>query len=260
MINKIRSIIIFIILITMLSPVFILGVSSCHQHLLVYDTVSKANLTIISDPGGAQVYINGSYIGEAPITITLDPGTYNVTVVFPEGARRSEVIILESGEKRTIEFKLYRGIDFITRIIGSFISKVNTALGDMATLALAAGAVAVLGFIGYKGLSLIRGKPRTENLEIKTESREARVSSGTSLVDTYSELIEKYAEAGNYREIDNILNKLLELSGDYRDELEEAIKEFRRTYELTRGKPSPTTIYRIIKILKKIRRKKRGEN
>lgn len=65
----------------------------------------NGTLTINSTPSGAVVQINNTYKGETPLTLTLKPGTYNITV-STEDLANSTLITLKPNEKKTLQVTL----------------------------------------------------------------------------------------------------------------------------------------------------------
>jgi len=63
-------------------------------------------LKITSEPSGAKVYVDGSYKGTAPLTLTLTPGTYEVKVVKEDYEPYTQRITLSAGESKTINAQL----------------------------------------------------------------------------------------------------------------------------------------------------------
>lgn len=50
-------------------------------------------LIVDSDPPGMTVYVDGSYRGKTPITMTVDEGTHYVTVYFENYTFYKEVYV-----------------------------------------------------------------------------------------------------------------------------------------------------------------------
>jgi len=69
--------------------------------------IVSGTLEIRSDPAGALAYVDGAYAGMTPLSITKDPGTYNVQV-SATGYKDSRIVpaYVESGVTRTVTFVL----------------------------------------------------------------------------------------------------------------------------------------------------------
>ncbi len=73
-----------------------------------------AVLTVRTDPSGAEVYINGVYKGTSPLSLTLDPGKYKVTVSM-EGYYSNETTVnLDLGESETVALTLEKRAEIET--------------------------------------------------------------------------------------------------------------------------------------------------
>jgi len=69
-------------------------------------TQKTGMLKITSEPSGAEVYVDGSYKGTTPLTLTLTPGTYEVKVVKEDYEPYTQIVTLNADETKTINAKL----------------------------------------------------------------------------------------------------------------------------------------------------------
>jgi len=60
--------------------------------------VREGRLSVKSSPEGAKVYIDGSYRGRTPITLSLKPGSYRLKLKLPGYAEYSERVTVRAGE------------------------------------------------------------------------------------------------------------------------------------------------------------------
>jgi hypothetical protein len=70
-------------------------------------TVQRSTVTIYSDPSGASVYLDGTYIGTTPIEdYVVVPGTHTITVLKEGYQQISKVITVKEGENNIIRVSL----------------------------------------------------------------------------------------------------------------------------------------------------------
>ena len=77
-------------------------------------TPNYAHLTIKSDPSGAKVYINGNYKGKTPLTLELEPRTYDVKLTKQDYEEYTTTVTLSPGEEKTISATLTPEFGFLT--------------------------------------------------------------------------------------------------------------------------------------------------
>ena len=70
--------------------------------------VRRAHLAVVTDPAGAEVWIDGRRAGVAPLDATLDVGTHYVVAVAEASAPRLEKTLLRAGEDSRLSLLLGR--------------------------------------------------------------------------------------------------------------------------------------------------------
>ena len=71
------------------------------------EAISSGNISVITYPQGADVYIKGSYRGNSPCTVEgLEPGEYTVKVELSGYGDKIETVTVESGREITVNFSL----------------------------------------------------------------------------------------------------------------------------------------------------------
>ena len=55
----------------------------------VKDDVVQGSITIGAIQPGSEVYIDGKFIRKVPVRRSLDPGSYDITIIAPDGRRKS---------------------------------------------------------------------------------------------------------------------------------------------------------------------------
>lgn len=66
----------------------------------------KSSLSILSDPGGAQVFINGVLYGKTPLHLSLPAGTYNLRLEKTGYLTVKEEVKVKEGEDTALDFEL----------------------------------------------------------------------------------------------------------------------------------------------------------
>jgi hypothetical protein len=74
-----------------------IGQTAYIWHLHTTRPVPENGHLRVDEPGGAEVRVNGQAIGTTPVDHALDPGTYEVEVVRPEGTARVDGVTLGLG-------------------------------------------------------------------------------------------------------------------------------------------------------------------
>ncbi len=72
----------------------------------IFEQMKNGAISVSSTPSGAQVYLDGAYEGVTPLTISVQPGTYNITLKLPGYKVYSEFITVESGKELNISVAL----------------------------------------------------------------------------------------------------------------------------------------------------------
>lgn len=67
---------------------------------------TEGGLEIVTEPAGAQVYVNAESKGTTPIQLHLMPGDHRVTLVKEGYLENSRVVSVESGRSASVEVKL----------------------------------------------------------------------------------------------------------------------------------------------------------
>ncbi|AFL95925.1 hypothetical protein CL1_1728 [Thermococcus cleftensis] len=65
-----------------------------------------AVLTVKTNPSGAEVYINGVYKGTSPLSLTINPGKYKITVSMEGYYSNETTVTLDLGESETVTLTL----------------------------------------------------------------------------------------------------------------------------------------------------------
>ncbi len=73
-------------------------VTQPYQRMLITLTNSTTNVSISSALSNSAVYIDGTYQGTAPLNVSLEPGTYTVTLVTPGYYDASMSVTINSGD------------------------------------------------------------------------------------------------------------------------------------------------------------------
>jgi hypothetical protein len=68
----------------------------------------KSRLSVVTDPTGAEVWVDGLPAGTAPLALTLDAGTHYVSAVSEGSAPRLEKPLLRPGEDTRVSLLLSR--------------------------------------------------------------------------------------------------------------------------------------------------------
>lgn len=91
-------------------------------HLLPGDSVvlnfnlssTSGTVTIVSEPSGADVYINGDYRGKTPLEVNLPPGTYEIRISKEEYQEKVLSVTIEGSEAKFVSVSLTPEFGFIT--------------------------------------------------------------------------------------------------------------------------------------------------
>ncbi|WP_048149161.1 PEGA domain-containing protein [Palaeococcus ferrophilus] len=76
--------------------------------------LNPATLSITSDPSEAEVYVNGAYGGVTPLTLTLDPGTYQIKLSKEDYEDYTTTVTLKPGENRELSVTLTPAFGHLT--------------------------------------------------------------------------------------------------------------------------------------------------
>lgn len=68
----------------------------------------KSRLSVVTDPTGAEVWVDGQLAGTAPLSLTLDPGPHYVSAVTEGSAPRLEKPLLRPGEDTRVALLMSR--------------------------------------------------------------------------------------------------------------------------------------------------------
>jgi len=63
----------------------------------------QGTISVSTTPTGAEVYVGGTYIGTAPVSTNVDPGTYTVRAVY-QGQSKSKSVTVQAGETSSVSF------------------------------------------------------------------------------------------------------------------------------------------------------------
>jgi len=72
------------------------------------ETVAKPQLTITSDPSGAEIEIDGEFIGNTPTTVTAKQGKVVVKVKNAGFQPWERTLTLNAGDKRTLNVEMVK--------------------------------------------------------------------------------------------------------------------------------------------------------
>lgn len=90
----------------LLLMLLILGASSAGGQSAPSPPPPKGNLSILSDPGGAQVFINEASYGRTPIQLSLPAGTYHLRLEKKGYVTIKEEVQVKEGEDTALDFEL----------------------------------------------------------------------------------------------------------------------------------------------------------
>lgn len=68
--------------------------------------VQNGKLEVESEPPGAGVYLNGTFLGTTPLSVDVAPGTYSITVTKEGHQEYTETVRISSGEKVKLSLEL----------------------------------------------------------------------------------------------------------------------------------------------------------
>ncbi|WP_052291833.1 PEGA domain-containing protein [Thermococcus gammatolerans] len=91
-------------------------------------TPLPAHLTLNSTPSGVEIYVNGTYRGETPVTLKLSPGTYTVKFIKDEYENYTMSVTLSAGEAKNISVTLNLAYGYLS--IESSPSKAEVYVDD----------------------------------------------------------------------------------------------------------------------------------
>jgi hypothetical protein len=78
------------------------------QILFPAETAAKPQLTITSEPSGAQIEIDGEFIGNTPTTMTSKEGSVSVTIKKAGFQDWEQTLKLNPGDKRTVHAEMVK--------------------------------------------------------------------------------------------------------------------------------------------------------
>lgn len=69
-------------------------------------SVKKGNLSVLSDPGGAQVFLNDAPYGKTPLQLSLPVGTYQLRLEKAGYVTIKDEVQIKEGEDTALDFEL----------------------------------------------------------------------------------------------------------------------------------------------------------
>jgi len=63
----------------------------------------QGTISVSTTPTGAKVYVGGTYIGTAPVSTNVDPGTYTVQAVY-QGQSKTQSVTVAEGRTSSVSF------------------------------------------------------------------------------------------------------------------------------------------------------------
>lgn len=69
-----------------------------------YPSANSSIIFIVSNPSGANVYLNGQHLGKTPLQIEVPKGKYNITVKYGNTSITKKIDISKGGERLKVSF------------------------------------------------------------------------------------------------------------------------------------------------------------
>jgi hypothetical protein len=70
----------------------------------------KGTLALTSDPAGAEIYIDGNFLGNTPSKVTLDAGQHTVKVTAKDHKEWSRELMVSTGSEMTVNAQLEKAV------------------------------------------------------------------------------------------------------------------------------------------------------